>query len=298
MKYLHIWLVALFWIVIWCLYYATGEGFSPTEIAGTTLYILYAAAFCAFFPQLVRRAGLRPRLWKYDYLPYLFLPVIGMTVDRLNYDYDYVMFRYSILSICFWLSWSALWVLADFLFGRRRYIRAFCRAAAFLPALAALFFNFEVTLQFLHRQLDTPSMLLPVLRYLSIPLLKLLLADIAAFFAFYYLEPGRRTGEPAPGSGKRLKIALALLLCFTAYFFAAGPAWKALFENRWEDVIRDRYTEKRHVLPPELLTGEVEVRDNAPNVFFLIIGERQSRRPLSGTRRRTAAVSVGNPEVE
>lgn len=170
MKYLHIWLVALFWSVIWCLYYATGEGFSPAEIAGTTLYILYAAAFCAFFPQLVRRAGLRPQLWKYDYLPYLFLPVIGMTVDRLNYDYDYVMFRYSILSICFWLSWSALWVLADFLFGRRRYIRAFCRAAAFLPALAALFFNFEVTLQFLHRQLDTPSMLLPVLRYLSIPL--------------------------------------------------------------------------------------------------------------------------------
>lgn len=88
-------------------------------------------------------------------------------------------------------------------------------------------------------------MLLPVLRYLSIPLLKLLLADIAAFFAFYYLEPGRRTGEPAPGSGKRLKIALALLFCFTAYFFAAGPAWKALFENQWEDVIRDRYTEKR-----------------------------------------------------
>ncbi|AVM45306.1 hypothetical protein FYJ85_03850 [Victivallaceae bacterium BBE-744-WT-12] len=279
MKYLHIWLVALFWSVIWCLYYATGEGFSPAEIAGTTLYILYAAAFCAFFPQLVRRAGLRPQLWKYDYLPYLFLPVIGMTVDRLNYDYDYVMFRYSILSICFWLSWSALWVLADFLFGRRRYIRAFCRAAAFLPALAALFFNFEVTLQFLHRQLDTPSMLLPVLRYLSIPLLKLLLADIAAFFAFYYLEPGRRTGEPAPGSGKRLKIALALLFCFTAYFFAAGPAWKALFENQWEDVIRDRYTEKRHVLPPELLTGEVEVRDNAPNVFFLIIGERQSAAP-------------------
>ena len=93
MKYLHIWLVALFWSVIWCLYYATGEGFSPAEIAGTTLYILYAAAFCAFFPQLVRRAGLRPQLWKYDYLPYLFLPVIGMTVDRLNYDYDYVMFR-------------------------------------------------------------------------------------------------------------------------------------------------------------------------------------------------------------
>lgn len=77
--------------------------------------------------------GLRPRLWKYDYLPYLFLPVIGMTVDRLNYDYDYVMFRYSILSICFWLSWSALWVLADFLFGRRRYIRAFCPGGGVSP---------------------------------------------------------------------------------------------------------------------------------------------------------------------
>lgn len=106
----------------------------------------------------------------------------------------------------------------------------------------------------------------------------------------------RRTGSRVPG--KRLKIALALLFCFTAYFFAAGPAWKALFENQWEDVIRDRYTEKRHVLPPELLTGEVEVRDNAPNVFFLIIGERQSAAPYLELAEERAPVPVGNPEVE